>query len=161
MGMKMEADESMDTSVLNESQRATEPVTEKGEYEELCENVNVIAKPLASRKVAKKVYKLIKKSSKEKKCLEKGLNDVQRAMKKGEKGIVVLAGDVSPIDVYSHFPTYCEELGLPYVFTPARSHLGLAAGVARSVIVVLIKPNEKYQEAYDELEETIRRLVVE
>uniref|UniRef100_A0A0N5C9G4 2-oxoisovalerate dehydrogenase subunit alpha n=1 Tax=Strongyloides papillosus TaxID=174720 RepID=A0A0N5C9G4_STREA len=46
--MKMEADESMDTSVLNESQRATEPVTEKREYEELCENVNVIAKPLAN-----------------------------------------------------------------------------------------------------------------
>ncbi|CEF65947.1 H/ACA ribonucleoprotein complex subunit 2 [Strongyloides ratti] len=161
MALKEEANESMDTSELDHSSRPTEPVTDKGDYEALCEDVNIIAKPLATRKVAKKVYKLIKKASKEKKCLEKGLNDVQRAMKKGEKGIVVLAGDVSPIDVYSHLPTYCEELGLPYVFTPARSHLGLAAGVARSVIVILIKPNEAYQDAFDELSETIKCMVIE
>uniref|UniRef100_A0A0N5A5M8 Ribosomal_L7Ae domain-containing protein n=1 Tax=Parastrongyloides trichosuri TaxID=131310 RepID=A0A0N5A5M8_PARTI len=159
--VKKELDETMDTSELNISSNPTEPVTEKGEYELLCENVNSIAKPLASRKLAKKIYKLIKKASKEKGSLEQGLNGVQRAIKKGEKGIVVLAGDVSPIDVYSHMPTYCEEKELPYVFTPARTHLGLAAGVARSVVVMLIKKHENYEDAFNELSGSIKSLIIE
>lgn len=37
-------------------------------------------------------------------------------------------GNVSPIDVYSHIPGICEEKDIPYIFTPSREHLGLAAG---------------------------------
>lgn len=73
------------------------PVTDKGEYEELCQHVNAISQPLANRKLAKKVYKLIKKSSKDKKNLVQGLSDVQRAIRKDEKGVVVLAGNILKI----------------------------------------------------------------
>lgn len=40
----------------------------------------------------------------------------------------VFAGDVSPVDVYSHIPGICEEKDIPYIFTPSREHLGLATG---------------------------------
>uniref|UniRef100_A0AC35TID2 Ribosomal_L7Ae domain-containing protein n=1 Tax=Rhabditophanes sp. KR3021 TaxID=114890 RepID=A0AC35TID2_9BILA len=159
---KIEAEvEAMDISDINTTVGAeTEPVTEKGAYEELCANVNIISKPLADRKLGKKVYKLIKKASKAKGHLFQGLNDVQRAIKKGTTGIIVMAGDVSPIDVYSHMPAYCEEKEIPYVFTPSRAHLGLAAGVSRSVVVMLIKSNESYEDLFTELHSTINALVV-
>ncbi|CAK5011247.1 unnamed protein product [Meloidogyne enterolobii] len=86
-----------------------EPVTEKEEYLSLCQLVNPISQPLASRKLAKKLYKLVKKSAKEKGSLRHGLSDVMKAIRKNEKGILILAGNVSPIDVYSHIPALCEE----------------------------------------------------
>lgn len=55
--------------------------------------VNAIAKPMASRKLTKKIYKLIKKASKERtKNVINGLKDVQTRIRKGEKGLVIFAG---------------------------------------------------------------------
>lgn len=78
-------------------------------------------------------------------------------------------GNVTPIDVYSHFPAMCEDkvrtlaillahwnklLNLsqkfifqdyPYCFTPSREHLGLAAGHKRPSVVMMIRPSEDYQ----------------
>jgi len=53
--------------------------------------VNEIAKPLADWKLAKKIYKVVKKA-KQKESIRTGLSDVQKAIRKGEKGIVILAG---------------------------------------------------------------------
>ncbi|VDD89818.1 unnamed protein product [Enterobius vermicularis] len=109
----------------------------QGEYEELCSKVNAISSPMASRKLAKKLYKLIKKnwwdsygfqSSGKRGNLRQGLAEVNKAIRHNETGIVVLAGDVSPIDIYSHVPGLCESRGLLYIFTPSKEHLGLATG---------------------------------
>ena len=88
--------------------------------------VNVIAKPMASKKLTKKTYKLVKKSSKAKQ-LRRGVKEVQKTIRKKEKGVVVFAGDVSPIDVYSCMPIMCEDAKLPYCYVPARVDLGLAS----------------------------------
>lgn len=72
-----------------------EPTTEKGEYEDLCAFVNPIAQPLAGRKVAKKLYKLVKKASKEKNHLRQGIHDVHKALRRGETGLIILAGKIS------------------------------------------------------------------
>ena len=34
--------------------------------------------------------------------------------------LVIFAGDISPIDVYSHMPVACEEAELPYCYVPSR-----------------------------------------
>ena len=47
-------------------------------------------------------------------------NQVSKAIRKKEKGVVIFAGDVSPIDVYSAMPVACEDAGLPYIYVPAR-----------------------------------------
>ncbi|KAH7727609.1 Protein Y48A6B.3 [Aphelenchoides avenae] len=156
-----ETAENDDSMVVDQPTEAEGPVTEKGEYEELCQLVNAIAQPLANRKLAKKLYKLIKKASKDRANLRQGLADVQKAIRKDEKGLVVLAGNVSPIDVYSHIPGFCEEKELPYVFTPSREHLGLAAGHRRPAILMLIKRNDAYGELFDEIKENVEKLVVE
>merc|ERR1712116_40669 len=51
---------------------------DKQAYEELLNHVSVIAKPMASRKLTKKVYKLLKKAAKQKGFVRNGLKDVQK-----------------------------------------------------------------------------------
>ncbi|KAK6105742.1 Ribosomal protein L7Ae/L30e/S12e/Gadd45 family protein [Brugia pahangi] len=161
--VKIEVDEDVkplvndlaDTSVLGTPMSAK---VGQDEYEELCTMVNAIAQPLAPRKVAKKIYKLIKKASKDKQYLRQGMCDVQKALRRNETGIVVLAGNVSPIDVYSHIPCICEEKDIPYIFTPSREHLGLATGHKRAAILLLIKEHEDYADLFHEVSELIKRI---
>lgn len=94
---KSQQDETMEIEEKTEENpipavAAAAPTTDKEEYEALCQLVNPIAQPMASRKLAKKIYKLVKKSAKEKGNLRHGLADVMKAIRKKEKGIVILAG---------------------------------------------------------------------
>ncbi|MEE6479920.1 hypothetical protein FKM82_012411 [Ascaphus truei] len=99
-----------------------EPEAETPEktYEELLANINPIAKPMASRKLTKKLYKCIKKAVKQK-HIRRGVKEVQKFINKGEKGIVVLAGDTLPIEVYCHLPVMCEDRSIPYTYIPSKS----------------------------------------
>jgi H/ACA ribonucleoprotein complex subunit 2 len=65
---------------------------------------------------------------------------------------VVIAGDVSPMDVITHLPVLCEEAGVPYVYVPSKTDLGLAATTKRPTSVVMIIPGGKKndEEAFSE-----------
>ncbi|XP_030638096.1 H/ACA ribonucleoprotein complex subunit 2-like protein [Chanos chanos] len=126
-------------------------------YNELISNINPIAQPLASRKLSKKLYKCVKKASKVKQ-VRRGVKEVQKFINKGEKGIVVLAGDTLPIDVYCHLPIMCEDRNLPYAYVPSKVDLGSATGSKRPTCVILIKSHEEYKEAYDECLEEVSSL---
>ncbi|XP_032994779.1 H/ACA ribonucleoprotein complex subunit 2-like protein [Lacerta agilis] len=141
-----------------ESREVPEPeATPEKSYHELVENVNAIARPLASCKLTRKLYKCIKKASKQK-HIRRGVKEVQKFINKGEKGITVLAGDTLPIDVYCHIPIMCEDRSLPSVYIPSKTDLGAAAGSKRPTCVIMIKPHEEYQEAYDECMEDVEAL---
>ncbi|RZC37245.1 Ribosomal L7Ae domain containing protein [Asbolus verrucosus] len=129
-------------------------------YEEKLEHCSVIAKPMASKKLTKKCYKLIKKAAKHKTYLRNGLKDVQRRIRKGETGIVIFAGDITPVEIMCHLPAVCEDKDIPYVYTPSRKDLGAALGVMRGCLVVLVRPHEEYKENFDELKEEITNLAV-
>ena len=58
-------------------------------------------------------------------------------------GIVVLAADISPMDVISHIPVLCEDHGIPYVYVPSRAELGAASATKRPTSVVMIAPKVK------------------
>ncbi|XP_078121793.1 H/ACA ribonucleoprotein complex subunit 2-like protein [Sander vitreus] len=126
-------------------------------YHELIANVNPIAQPLASKKLSKKLYKCVKKAAKVKN-IRRGVKEVQKFINKGEKGIVVLAGDTLPIDVYCHLPVMCEDRNLPYAYIPSKGDLGSSAGSKRPTCVILIKPHQDYQDAYDECVEEVSGL---
>lgn len=51
---------------------------------------------------------------------------------------MILAGDISPIDVISHLPVACEDAGIPYVYVPSREDLGAAGSTKRPTSVILI-----------------------
>ncbi|KAF3705472.1 H/ACA ribonucleoprotein complex subunit 2-like protein [Channa argus] len=145
---------------IKKEKETEEPATPGGNeksYQELIANVNAIAQPLASRKLSKKLYKCVKKASKVKN-IRRGVKEVQKFINKGEKGIVVLAGDTLPIDVYCHLPIMCEDRNLPYAYIPSKVDLGSSAGSKRPTCVILIKPHQDYQEAYDECLEEVNNL---
>ena len=95
---------------------------------------------------------------KHKTYVRNGLKDVQSRIRKGEKGLVVFAGDVTPIDVMCHLPAVCEEKGLPYVFTPSRALLGHAMGVKRGSLMVMIKEHEDYEELFKECKGEVEKM---
>ncbi|CAH2277447.1 H ACA ribonucleo complex subunit 2 [Pelobates cultripes] len=144
------------TKIKTEDADETLEIPERS-YSDLLANLNSIAKPLAGRKLTKKIYKCIKKAVKHKN-IRRGVKEVQKFINKGERGIVVLAGDTLPIEVYCHIPIMCEDLGIPYAYTPSKNDLGAAAGSKRPTCVILIKSNSDYQEAYDYCLEEIQAL---
>ena len=93
-----------------EKENADDSQVESGpSYEEKLKFVSCIAKPMANKKLTKKLYKLIKKGCKHKGLVRNGLKDVQARIRKGETGLVIFAGDVTPVDVMCHMPAVCEE----------------------------------------------------
>ena len=55
-------------------------------------------------------------------------------------GIVILAADISPMDVISHIPVLCEDHGIPYVYVPSRAELGAAGATKRPTSIVMVTP---------------------
>ena len=100
--VKEEDADAMETSQV-------EGKSEKSSYDELLNHVSIIAKPMASRKLTKRIYKLLKKglfvltsnhflfillidmlfsvlAAPHKGYVRNGLKDVQRRIRLGEKG---------------------------------------------------------------------------
>ncbi|KAL4694747.1 hypothetical protein H8957_017517, partial [Semnopithecus entellus] len=111
-------------------------------YQELLVNQNPMVQPLASRCLTWKLYKCIKKAVKQKQ-IRRGVKEVQKTVHKGEKGIIVLAGETLPIEVYCHLPV---------------ADLGAAAGSKCPTCVIMVKPHEEYQEAYNKRVEEVQSL---
>ncbi|SPO26821.1 probable NHP2 - nucleolar rRNA processing protein [Ustilago trichophora] len=108
---------------------------------ETSENISAIAQPLAAPKMSKKLFKLTKKASKSRGHVKRGVKEVVKALRKGEKGLVVLAGDISPIDILSHIPVLCEDTSNPYIFVNSKEALGAASATKRPTSCVMIVPN--------------------
>ena len=111
-------------------------------YEQRVEAVNVISQPLASKKSTKRAHKLVKKASSAK-HIRRGVKEVIKGIRKNEKGLCILAGDIYPLDVISHLPVLLEESGIPYIFVPSKQELGAAASTKRPTSVVLVKDPSK------------------
>ena len=126
-------------------------------YEDLVERVCPIAKPLASKKLTKRVYKTAKKASKAK-SIRRGVREVVKSLRKGEKGLVVLAGDVSPIDVITHIPVYCEDKSIPYVYIPSRRDLGSAIQTKRPTSAILIKKHTDFESHFTKCFDEVKAL---
>jgi len=118
-------------------------------YDERKKFVSVIAKPLADEKLTKKVLKLAKRAAKRRQ-IKRGVKEVVKALRKGAKGLVVLAGDISPIDVLTHIPVVCEDAGVPYVYVPSKEELGAAALSKRPTSCMLVLPKAPLRKAGSE-----------
>merc|ERR1712000_506172 len=118
--------------------------------------VSKISNPLAGKKLSKRIFKLLLKISKRegKNNLIKGIKDLMKALRKNKKGIVFLAADISPIDIITHIPTYCEELSIPYVYVPSKEGLGLACRTQRAcacAMIVELKSNDNLLKKYNKI----------
>ncbi|KAA8651753.1 hypothetical protein EYZ11_000032 [Aspergillus tanneri] len=139
------------------------------------------ANPLVEDKSAKKVLKSVKKAAVNK-CLKRGVKEVVKALRKSPvpapnspittpNGIVILAADISPMDVISHIPVLCEDHGIPYVFVTSRAELGNSAATKRPTSVVMVVPKsaakgkkkddeddgEDFSKVYEELAKLVEK----
>ena len=141
-----------------------DPPVQAAEISEIPVFLSPIANPLSTRKVAKKCLKLVKKASKTK-SIRRGVKEVVKAIRKGEKGVVILAGNVTPIDVITHIPILCEESNIPYIFVPSKEDLGAAGNTKRATSVILVKPpkpaqdhEEYYKDSLEEIQKVQLKL---
>lgn len=114
------------------------------------------------------------------KALKRGVKECVKAIRKspaaspGQKptdtpnGIVILAADISPMDVISHIPVLCEDHGIPYIFVPSRAELGAAGSTKRPTSVVMMTPRQgkgakeeeksEWEESYSDLHKLSQKL---
>ncbi|TPX71869.1 hypothetical protein SpCBS45565_g00936 [Spizellomyces sp. 'palustris'] len=130
-------------------------------YETRVKACNAIAHPLASKKLTKKVLKTVKKAAKEKQ-VRRGVKEVVKALRKGAKGVVVIAGDISPVDVITHVPILCEEANVSYIYVPSKEELGSAGATKRATSCVLVVEKQagggEYGKYYDDIASEVKEL---
>lgn len=54
--------------------------------------------------------------------------------------MIVMAGDISPMDILTHIPLLAEESSNPYVFVPSKETLGQASATKRPTSCVMLCP---------------------
>jgi large subunit ribosomal protein L7Ae len=74
------------------------------------------------------VYELIEKARKTGK-VEKGTNEVTKAIERGTAKLVSYGTDVDPKEIVQHIPILCKEKNVPCVEADKREKLGIAVGL--------------------------------
>lgn len=81
--------------------------------------------------LAMKALKLLEKVRETGGRVRKGVNEVTKAVERGQAKLVLIALDVNPPEIVMHLPALCDEKGVPYLFVPSKEALGKAAGIKR------------------------------
>lgn len=71
--------------------------------------------------------------------IEKGTNEVTKAIERGTAKFVAYSSDVEPKEIVQHIPILCKEKGIPCQDVDNKQKLGIAAGLpvsASSVAVI-------------------------
>lgn len=79
--------------------------------------------------------------------LKRGVKEVVKTLRKSPAGtssdpspigVVILAADISPMDVISHIPVLAEDHSIPYIYVTSRAELGMAGQTKRPTSVVMV-----------------------
>ena len=84
------------------------------------------------------IYQIIEKARKTGK-IEKGTNEVTKAIERGTAKLVVYASDVEPKEIVQHLPVLCKEKKILCKEVDSKQKLGISAGlsVATSSLAVI------------------------
>ena len=83
------------------------------------------------------IYQIVEKARKSGK-IEKGTNEVTKAIERGEAKLVVYAADVEPKEIVQHLPLLCKEKNIKCVEVDSKQKLGIAVGIPVSASSVAI-----------------------
>ena len=75
------------------------------------------------------IYTIIEKARKTGK-IEKGTNEVTKAIERGTAKLVVYASDVEPKEIVQHIPLLCKEKGIKCKEVDNKKKLGISAGIS-------------------------------
>ncbi len=70
--------------------------------------------------------------------VDKGTNEVTKAIERGQAKMVVIAEDVSPKEIIQHLEVLCKEKGIPCEKADSKKKLGISAGINVSTASVAI-----------------------
>ncbi len=96
------------------------------------------AKFEVSDEVVQKTYEALQQA-KQKGTVRKGANEATKSVERGMAKFVVVATDVTPIEVVMHIPMICEQKGIPFTYVPSKAELGKAIGMTVSCAAVAIE----------------------
>ena len=82
-------------------------------------------------------YNIIERSRKTGK-IDKGANEVTKAVELGIAKLVVYAADVNPKEIVAHLAVLCKEKGIPCVEVDSKQKLGISAGIPVSTAAVAV-----------------------
>lgn len=75
--------------------------------------------------------------------IDKGANEVTKAVENGSAKLVLYAADVSPKEIVAHFPAICKEKNIPCKEVDSKQKLGIAAGIPVSTTAIaVIEPGQ-------------------
>jgi len=87
-------------------------------------------------------YQIIEKAKRTGK-IEKGTNEVTKAIERGTAKFVAYATDVEPKEIVAHLPLLCKEKDIPCLEADSKQKLGIAVGIPVSASsVAVIEPGE-------------------
>jgi large subunit ribosomal protein L7Ae len=82
-------------------------------------------------------YNLIERAKKTGK-VDKGTNEVTKAVELGSAKLVVYAADVEPKEIVAHLPLLCKEKGIPCQEVDSKQKLGIAVGIPVATAAVAV-----------------------
>lgn len=96
------------------------------------------------------VYEIIEKARKTGK-VEKGTNEVTKAIERGTAKLVAYASDVEPKEIVQHLPILCKEKNIPCIEVDKKEKLGISVGLnvgCASVCIIELGDAEKDFESF-------------
>jgi large subunit ribosomal protein L7Ae len=82
-------------------------------------------------------YGIIERAKKTGK-VDKGVNEVTKALELGVAKLVVYAADVEPKEIVAHIPLLAKEKGIPCIEVDSKQKLGLAVGIGVKASAVAV-----------------------
>jgi len=82
-------------------------------------------------------YTIVEKARKTGK-IEKGTNEVTKAIERGSAKLVVFASDVDPKEIVQHLSILCKEKGIKYGEVDSKQKLGISVGISVSCSSVAV-----------------------
>jgi large subunit ribosomal protein L7Ae len=95
------------------------------------------------------VYEIVEIARKTGK-IEKGTNEVTKAIERGTAKLVVYAEDVSPKEIVQHLPALCKEKGIQCSNVDNKKKLGVSAGInTPCASVAIIEPGDSLKHLHE------------
>lgn len=75
-----------------------------------------------------KIYDIVEKAAKTGK-IDRGINEVTKAVERGVAKLVVVAADVEPKELTQHIEPLCKEKGIKFEQVDSKEKLGIVSGI--------------------------------
>jgi large subunit ribosomal protein L7Ae len=87
--------------------------------------------------MAKETYEIAEKAAKTGK-VDRGVNEVTKAVERGIAKMVIVASDTDPKELTAHLPILCEEKKIVFAEVDSKEKLGIASGINRPTAAIAI-----------------------